>query len=170
MLALLKTETLLDVGCGDFGWMRELALGCHYIGVDCVQNVVDLNTKTYGSANRLFYALDATKDLLPRADTVLCREVLFHLSFKDISALLGNVHACGASSLIATTDAGTDFNSDILSGDYRILNLNRSPFCFPPLELWIPDDVLTPGRVPGIWKLSKLPWRRWAHPQAVRAD
>jgi hypothetical protein len=139
--------------------MHEVALSCNYIGVECVQSVIDLNTETHGSANRCFYALDATKDPLPLADTILCREVLFHLSFQDISALMRNLLASGATNLIATTDSFTDFNSDILSGDFRLLNLNKSPFCFPPADLWIPDDEVTPGRVLGVWNLSKLPHR-----------
>jgi SAM-dependent methyltransferase len=157
LLARLNTKALLDVGCGDFGWLRELAVNCDYFGVDCVRDVIDRNAATYGSASRTFHALDATADPLPPADTVLCRDVLFHLSFKDIAALIRNVRASGASTLIATTDAGTEFNSDIRSGDFRLLNLHEAPLCFPPPEFAIPDDGVQPGRSLGVWKLSMLP-------------
>jgi hypothetical protein len=170
LLAHLNTKTLLDIGCGDFNWMRELTLNCNYIGVDCVQHVIDENNAIYGRPGRIFSALDATTDPLPRADTVLCREVLFHLSFKDISALIRNVRASGASTLIVTTDADTDFNADIWSGDFRMLNLHKAPFHFRPPDLSIPDDGVMPGRTLGVWNLSQLPsvesnsgkvWRTW---------
>jgi SAM-dependent methyltransferase len=156
LLAGLNTKTLLDVGCGDFGWMRELALNCDYIGVDCVQDIIGLNTATYGSPKRHFRVLDATTDPLPHADTVLCREVLFHLSFEDILALIRNVCASGASNLITTTDVATGFNADILSGDFRILNLTKAPLHFPPPDLSVPDDGVLAGRTLGVWKVSKL--------------
>jgi hypothetical protein len=157
LLASLHTRTLLDVGCGDFNWMRELVIDCQYIGIDVAKNIIDLNVRKYGSANRTFYTLDASKDPLPLADTVLCREVLFHLSFEDLGAFIHNMRASGASTLIATNDLGTDFNADVMSGDFRLLNLTRPPFHFPPPETCIPDDDLSPRRVLAVWSVSNLP-------------
>lgn len=155
VLALLETKTLLDVGCGDFNWMREVTLKCHYLGVDCVQDVIDQNTATYGCANRAFTTLDATTDRLPEADTVLCREIFLYLSFEDVWSIIRNVCVCGAAILIATTDTATEFNADILSGDSRLLNLHKPPFCFPPTDLFIPDDAVQPGRTLGVWEVCK---------------
>jgi SAM-dependent methyltransferase len=157
LLARLNTKTMLDVGCGDFNWMRQLELNCRYIGVDVAPCVIDQNIRNYGSANRTFYALDATTDPLPPADTILCREVFFHLSFADIWALIRNMRASGVCTMIATNDAGTDFNADILSGDFRLLNLTKRPFCFSRSELCIPDDEVSPGRVLAVWNLSDVP-------------
>jgi hypothetical protein len=157
LLASLHTRTLLDVGCGDFNWMCKLVIDCQYIGIDVVRNIIDLNVRKYGSANRTFYTLDASKDPLPLADTVLCREVLFHLSFEDIGAFIQNMRASGISTMIATNDLGTDFNADIMSGDFRLLNLTKPPFQFPHPERCIPDDELSPGRVLAVWSVSNLP-------------
>ena len=90
-------------------------------------------------------------------DTVLCREVLFHLSFNDIRLLIQNLRANGVSILIATNDVATGFNSDIVSGDFRLLNLTKPPFRFPSPELSIPDDGVSPGRVLGAWHIKNLP-------------
>ena len=157
LLTRLKTKTLLDIGCGDFNWMRELEIDANYIGVDCVPDLIEQNNATYGSLKRVFFSLDATTEPLPEADTVLCREVLFHLSFKDILAVIRNVRASGAINLIATTNLDTDFNADIWSGDFRILNLNKSPFHFPPPDFSIADDEVSSGRMLGVWKVSRLP-------------
>lgn len=157
ILAQLQTKTLLDVGCGDFNRVRTVPLGCEYIEIDCVQSVIEKNKAHYRGQSRHFYALDATRDPLPQADTVLCREILFHLSFHDIWALLQNVRRSGASSLIATNDAGSEFNADIWSGDYRILNLTKAPFRFGPPSISIPDDEVTPDRILAVWSFAELP-------------
>jgi SAM-dependent methyltransferase len=157
LLARLHTKTILDVGCGDFNWMSRLELDCRYIGVDVASSVIEQNIRNYGSVNRTFYDLDATTDPLPSADTILCREVFFHLSFADIWALIRNMRLSGVSTMIATNDAGTDFNADILSGDFRLLNLTKPPFCFPRSQLFIPDDEVSPGRMLAAWRLSDVP-------------
>jgi hypothetical protein len=161
LLATLGTTTLLDVGCGDFNWMRDVKLDCGYIGIDVARMVIALNVRTYGSASRTFLTLDATQDSLPAADTALCREVLFHLSFADIWALLRNVRASGVRRIIATTDSATDFNADILSGDFRLLNLTKPPFRFPSPATFISEDESVPGRALAVWSMSELPLRRF---------
>ena len=154
LLADLKTKTLIDVGCGDFNWMQDLSIDCDYVGVDVAQTVIDQNTRRYGTTTRSFITLDATKDPLPPADTALCREILFHLSFDDIRSLMQNLRGSGISTLIATHDVVTSFNADILSGDFRLLNLTKPPFRFPPPELFIPDDGVSPGRVLAAWTIT----------------
>jgi hypothetical protein len=156
VLRTLGTRTLLDVGCGDFNWMKEVELPCAYIGLDVVADVIKANEAAYGSEARAFKVLDATRESLPQADTVLCRDVLFHLSFGDIRRVIENVRGSGATFLMATNDSGLTLNADILSGDFRLLNLGKRPFCFPPPFLSIPDDGVNPGRVLAVWNLSEL--------------
>src|ERR1700730_3784568 len=69
-LASLATQVLLDIGCGDLTWMKELDLPCQYIGVDIVPGVIAVNAARYGSQSRSFAVLDATRDSLPPSDTV----------------------------------------------------------------------------------------------------
>jgi len=157
LLKSIGSQTVLDVGCGDFHWMKEVQIPCSYVGVDIVQQVVEANIARYGSQNRTFHTLDATCDPLPRADTVLCREVLFHLSFSDVWRLVDNIRKSGASALVATNDNGLTLNADILSGDFRMLNLQKPPFSFPLPILSIPDSCVTPGRVLAVWMVSSLP-------------
>ena len=93
---------------------------------------------------------------MPDADTILCREILFHLSFEDIHQLLRNFARKPRAWLIATTDIMTFFNADIRSGDFRILNLRRGPFKFPEPDFVIDDSGLIPGRQLGIWRFDRL--------------
>ncbi|MFF5173156.1 class I SAM-dependent methyltransferase [Micromonospora sp. NPDC000089] len=157
LLARLGARSLLDVGCGDFNWMSEVDLGAvEYTGVDIVPSVIQDNLARHRTAKRSFRCLDAVTEALPQADAVLCREVLFHLSFSDAERLLDNIRSSGARHLIATTDTATGFNSDIRTGDFRLLNLRRRPFAFPePLHV-IADDVVQPGRGVGVWRIEEI--------------
>ena len=156
LLTELNTQTLLDVGCGDFLWMKEINLDCQYIGIDIVEDVITANDRVYASETRIFQKLDATIDALPKADTVLCREVIFHLCFADIWRVLANIKRSQAVFLIVTNDPSLRYNADIVSGDFRLLNLHRAPFYLPSPNLSIPDDRLSPGRTLSVWKTSEL--------------
>lgn len=153
ILADLGCKTLVDVGCGDWTWMRHVPLDCDYVGVDIVPEVIATNG-VHATDRVRFLVLDAIRAPLPPADVVLCREVLFHLSFKDGLSVLRNI--CRSSThLIATTDA-TWFNSDIRTGDFRMLNLRRRPFGLPAPLLSVPDDSVTPRRMLGVWSTDAV--------------
>lgn len=138
-LARHGVRSLLDAPCGDFGWLSKVDLGVSYTGADIVPSLVDENERRYGgpSAGRRFVTLDLTKDALPHADLVLCRDCLVHLSFDNIGRALANIQASGATYLLTTTFLEHDANTDIEDGDWRMLNLERAPFNLPP-----PIDVL----------------------------
>ncbi|RYY26485.1 MAG: class I SAM-dependent methyltransferase [Sphingomonadales bacterium] len=156
LLDRLQATSVLDIGCGDFTWMQALDLPCPYVGVDIVGSVIAQNQAQFGSLRRKFIELDAVTDPLPTADIVLCREVLFHLSFADGLALLRNALATEARYLIMTTDRGTVFNSDIATGDFRPLNLERAPFRLPrPIDT-IEDSAVADGRLLGIWTADSV--------------
>lgn len=157
LLADLGARSLLDVGCGDFTWMQHVGLGVEYTGIDVVQSVISANQAAFASSAQHFYCMDAVEDALPRADVVLCREVLFHLSLADIKRLVNNVKLSGARYLVATSDTCTDFNADIRTGDYRPLNLQRRPFHFPRPQMWLPDEAVLAGRGLGAWALNEIP-------------
>ena len=157
VLQSIGSRILLDAGCGDFNWMKEVRLPCKYIGVDIVPAVIEANASAYGSAERTFRVIDLTRDPLPAVDTVLCREVLFHLSFRDVWRVIENVRDSGASFLITTNDSGLRLNADILSGDFRRLNLWKAPFFFPSPVVSIPDSNVDSGRILGVWEVATLP-------------
>ena len=157
LMHLLGTQSLLDIGCGDFTWMKEVSFAFQYIGIDIVQDVIEKNNARYRSEKRSFQVIDATHEALPQADAILCREVLFHLSFADIRRMIRNIRRSGSSVLMATNDNELKYNADILSGDFRLLNLHKSPFFFPRAAASIPDDGVLPGRTLSAWKLADLP-------------
>ncbi len=158
----MQVRVLLDAPCGDFHWMKNLELDLDkYIGVDIVPELIALNQQKYGSEKREFFKLDVTTDDLPRADLILCRDCLVHFSFKDIAAALKNFKKSRSPYLLTTTFTRTGKNEDIVTGDWRPLNLQLSPFNFPePLKL-INENIkygngIYADKSLGMWKLEDI--------------
>lgn len=155
----LGARSFLDVPCGDFNWMQDVDLGVErYIGADIVEALIAENRRRYAREGREFLKLDLVRDALPKVDIVFCRDCLIHLSFADIRGALGNIKRSGSRYLLTTTHVDRDRNRDILTGDFRPINLQVAPFHFPePLllidEQW-PD--IADKRL-GLWAVEDIP-------------
>jgi 2-polyprenyl-3-methyl-5-hydroxy-6-metoxy-1,4-benzoquinol methylase len=158
ILTELKAKALLDAGCGDFNWLRSVSLGgVKYIGIDVVEELIERNTKLYGSAERSFMVADITRDRLPSADVVLCRHCLIHLPNRQIKLALRNLAATGAAYLLATSSPNVTFNRDIWPGSFRPINLTVAPFNLPqPARLL--NDSRPNAEQPelGLWRFAEL--------------
>ncbi|HVS61137.1 MAG TPA: hypothetical protein VHE82_10645 [Gemmatimonadaceae bacterium] len=74
-LRQLEARVLLDVPCGDFAWMEHVDLsGIEYIGGDIVPSIIEENQRLHAGESRRFARLDLTRDILPDADVLLCRD------------------------------------------------------------------------------------------------
>lgn len=128
-------------------------LPCRYIGIDIVPSVIERNMRQFGRPDRSFAVVDACSEDIPDADVVLCREVLFHLSFADSLRLMVNVRASGARYPLATTNPHIGVNLDIPSGEHSDRNLEIGPLKLGPPQQSIWDGAITKDRVLGLWKL-----------------
>jgi len=157
LLSRLDCQALLDLGCGDFNWMKNVRLECKYIGADIVDSIIQSNNDHYACAHRTFLNLDATRSTLPDGvDVVLCREVLFHLSNQDIFRVLKNVKDSTATYFISTNIDIESENLDTFTGGYRPLNLQKPPFNFPqPIDV-IHDHGVSEDRYLCLWKVGDL--------------
>jgi hypothetical protein len=123
--------------------------------------VVEPLQTAFTDSQHRFLVLDLTRDDLPQADALLCRDCLVHLSFADIRRALANVLRSGIPYLMTTTFPGCEVNEDIVTGDWRPLNLTRPPFDFPP-----PLELLNEGCTEGgglfadkslaVWQTAKV--------------
>ena len=151
--------SMLDAPCGDFVWMNEVSFPAQfdYIGGDIVSLLVDGLAQKYGSSARKFVKLDVTKDELPKVDLWLCRDCLIHLSNKDALSALRNFVRSDIKLLMTTTYDYGRVNTDISTGDFRVINLRRPPFSLPkPIEM-ITDYVYPfPPRRLAIWSHDQL--------------
>jgi hypothetical protein len=162
LLTELAVRTLLDLPCGDYSWMRTIGLsGIRYIGADLLPEIVQSLAAEFGGPRREFLVLDLTRDRLPRADLLLCRDCLVHLSYADIRRALANVARSGIPYLLATTFPAGDANEDIVTGDWRVLDLEGAPFHLPPPER-ILNEGCTEGdgafadKSLGLWRVAEL--------------
>lgn len=154
-MTLLNSRSMVDVGCGDWNWMKRRPFAFDYTGVDIVPEVVAANQRHAGESVR-FAVCNAIEECPPPADFALCREVIFHLSFAHAKKLIDNVKR-SAKYMCVTTDFDIIFNSDIRTGDFRQINLLRAPFSFPAPVCLIPDKGRLAGRYLGVWSTATLP-------------
>ncbi len=165
----LGIASILDIPCGDFAWMRHVPLPqVAYTGADIVPHLVAANqqhfstSSTSGPGSRRFALLDLTQDALPQADLVFCRDCLVHLSFAHIQQALTNLRNSASQWLLTTTFPAHHFNEDIEDGDWRMLNLERAPFHFPPPQVLLNEGCTEQegkyaDKSLGLWRIADLP-------------
>jgi SAM-dependent methyltransferase len=164
LIERLDVRSMLDVPCGDYNWFQHVERADHvqYIGADIVRPLVDANRAKYANSNTSFEHLDVTKDRLPRVDLVLCRDLLFHLPNRKALEAVDNILASGCKWLLTTSHIDCDKNYDIMTGSFRLINLELEPFSFGPAEFAIEDWVEgSPPRYLGLWPADHL--RRRLH-------
>jgi hypothetical protein len=145
-LRKLDARVLLDAPCGDLSWMQRVDLGSvAYIGGDIVPEIVAANQQRWGGANRRFIQLDLTRDELPDADVLLCRDCLVHLSYANIRAVFRNVARSAARYVLLTSFPGRGDNKDIEDGDWRPLDFGAPPFDLPSPVLTIVEECEEEG-------------------------
>lgn len=130
-------STMLDIPCGDFYWMNSVNLkGIDYIGADIVRDLIQSNREKYKRDNVCFKNLNLIRDKMPRVDLVFCRDCLVHFSFDDIFLALHNICDSQSELLLTTTFTDRKDNYDIVTGQWRVINLEVAPFMFPkPLKI-----------------------------------
>jgi hypothetical protein len=161
--SLIKTfniTSIADAPCGDFNWMKHVDLGsCNYIGLDIVKTIIDQNTQFFASPSRTFKHLNLIEDRINTVDLIICRDLLAHLTNNEVLEVLRNFKKSGSKYLLVTTNTRVNQNNDISTGDWRLLNLEKSPFNFPKPLAMIEEDVpfeLERGKCLGLWLLDEI--------------
>ena len=133
-LPKLKVKHLIDAPCGDFNWMRFVIpkLNLTYLGIDIVPALIKKNREVYGQENISFLCANICEDVIPNCDMIMVRDCLFHLSNNDIAKFLKNLHSVNYRYLLTTNHIITENfqNTDIISGDFRFIDIFRPPFNF----------------------------------------
>lgn len=152
-------KTFLDAPCGDFHWMKSAVnqIRATYIGGDIVKSLIESNKLKYERDGVQFVHLDITKDSLPKADIMFCRDCLFHLSYRDIASFLDNFLRSKIPLLMTTSHTANMHleNRDIKTGDWRWFYLMKPPFDFPEAYQ---EAIIDGGgdRMMYIWTKSEL--------------
>jgi SAM-dependent methyltransferase len=155
----LNVRTFLDAPCGDWNWMRTVDLtGVDYTGADVVPEVIASNQERFARPCVRFLVADLTKDDLPRADLILCRDCWVHLSFQDIGAMLENFRRSGAAWLLVSNSPHVETNENKLTSlRWRYLNLRKAPFHFPPALESRKDHYADVQFEITLWRIADLP-------------
>lgn len=145
-----KIRSVFDGPCGDFNWMKLVVneTDVDYTGADIVLPLIERNQSRYGSESVRFIKLDLTKDSLPTADLMICRDCLFHLSYDDCLLLLTNFTKSNFKYLLTTTYYNNNNfkNVNIITGHFRMIDLHAEPFYFPRETLYKIDDWIAPEK------------------------
>ena len=165
LLQELDVGSMLDCGCGDCHWLQHTQLeNVEYCGVDVVPELIERNRRRYARRGWSFEFADASRDSLPRTDLILSRDCWIHLSFHYIHASLANFQRTGATYLLTTTYRGLASNREMLTGQWRPLDLELAPFHLPPPERFLREgecevDGRRLVRGLGLWRLADVPRR-----------
>lgn len=85
----LKTESVLDVGCGDLQFWDGV-LPTRYTGIDISRSIIAENRNRHPSRN--FFAMDATIAMIAPSDAVICFDMLWHIiDDTDYECILRNL-------------------------------------------------------------------------------
>ncbi len=159
----LGVQSILDIPCGDFHWMRDVDLaGIWYVGADVVDEMVQRNRDLFGSAFRRFECVNLITGPLPVADMVFCRDCLVHLPYEDALAALETIRQSSCRWLLTTTFTRATPNIDLNSAGWRPLNLMLPPFNLPAPARLITEKCTEAGGLAGdkslgLWRISDLP-------------
>jgi len=163
LLSEMKITSLLDIPCGDFNWMKEVDLSkIDYVGADIVDELIYKNIRKYKHRKNLkFKVLNLISDTLPKTDILILRDCLVHLSNKDIYSAIKNIKSSGSKYLLSTTFIDHQLNIDIVTGDWRPLNLQKHPFNFPSPILIINENCTEANgeysdKSLALWDINKI--------------
>ncbi len=159
IVSRLAIRSLLDAPCGDWNWMQHIHLPvAQYYGIDIVPGVIESNRRRFPRRGVDFQVRDLTTDPLPKVQMIMCRDCWVHLAFADIAAVLENFKRTGAEYLLVNNHPQAESNRDQFTGvAWRLLDLTRAPFNFPPPLESFPDGGDIDPNIMCLWKLQDLP-------------
>lgn len=121
-----KIKTILDAGCGDWQFSKLIDWsGLSYVGIDIVPFLIEENNKKYSCKNIKFYKKNIITDDLPKADLIIAKDVLQHLSNENIFKFLPKLKNYKFTLLI--NDSGSE-NTDCKNGNFRKMDLRKPPY------------------------------------------
>jgi SAM-dependent methyltransferase len=127
-------RTVVDAGCGDWQFSRLIDWsGKRYLGVDIVPEMIAGNRQSFASESIEFIAGDVRAQRLPKADLLLCKDVLQHWDVESIAVFLSrNLRRYRYALItndIASIHVGSEMlNADIPIGHWRPIDLECPPF------------------------------------------
>ena len=126
-----KCVSVTDLGCGDLTWMSKTSLfqneKISYVGIDIAEPLIIKHSFAY--PKKLFLNKDiVTNNDIPYSSLIIIRDVIFHLSIKDVQSIFRNIQ--GKFDYIAITSCNNLKNEDNFNvWHFNPRNIHIEPFC-----------------------------------------
>ena len=126
-------NSILDIGCGDFNWLKHLLddnNNFRYLGVDIVEDLINTNNKFYSNSNINFICRDIINyDFPNNFDLIIIRDVFIHIKNKDIINILKKIKSNKCKFYAINNFSDVKKNIDVKDyGHHRLLNIEIDPF------------------------------------------
>lgn len=163
LVSKLGVQSIYDAPCGDFAWFKliEWLKPVNYVGADIVQEIVDANNQLYKGDKIQFFQADIVASPpaveFDEKSLWICRDCLFHLPLEDGVRVLKHFSESNFDYLLTSTHIGAEANTQINSGDFRLINLTLPPYNLPEPSVKIADYVEGyPERYLGLWSREQV--------------
>lgn len=135
-----QIKSILDLGCGDFNWMRHFDFNLieTYLGIDVVDSEIQNNNDNYSSSKIKFEHNNIIDYQIKQFDIIICKDVLVHLSYNDSLQILDNIKKSKSKFLLSTSFENF-INKDIVAGHWRPINLIDEPFNLGDPSIYYPN-------------------------------
>lgn len=155
LVAQLGISSVVDAACGEGYWQPDLP---GYLGLDVAPEAIERARELH--PGREYRQADVANGC-PRADLVICRDAIQHLSLAEGRRVLEALRSSGSTWLLASTYVGSE-NRSIATGGYYEPNLEAAPFGLPAAHLLLhdgysytdPDALRDPRKMLGLWRLE----------------
>ena len=125
-----KNRNVLDLGCGDLSIYNKNIFFNNYIAVDVVDipKYVDINDVKFIKSDIISFNYH-----LCEFNLIIIKDVFQHLSNQTIIEIFNVLKKINCEILI-NNDFSTDCNADCLNGEFRHLDICKSPFNIVPIN------------------------------------
>ncbi|MAJ23500.1 MAG: hypothetical protein CBC24_06485 [Candidatus Pelagibacter sp. TMED64] len=151
-------NSILDLACGDFVWMKDLVVSnddiIDYCGLEIVEEIVKKNQNLYGNNKIKFKNCDIISDDYPiNYDLLIIRDIFIHLTNDEIMKVIKKIKSNSYRFIAINNFSNISSNKDLKSfGSHRELNIENKPF-----NLGKPSFILNDiDRQINIYETSKL--------------
>jgi len=135
----IDAKNIYEIGCGEWKFMKNIDFTNRtYTGFDIVSNVIEKNTKQYGSPSITFKCCNILENMdeIENADLIIIKDMLVNWSNNQIKTLLQQLQERSKRIVVCSWNDQTLHDCDY--GEYRGLSVAKEP-----LKTFHPKILLT---------------------------
>lgn len=135
-------KSVIDLGCGDWEFSQYINWNCEYLGIDCVETVVQSNIENYQTDSIKFEHGDIFSDrtiLDKQCDLIILKDVLQHWDNLNIIDFINDIISRKKYKYILIINGKGHSEDRNINNRYMYAKLDADNY---PLNLWNPKVVL----------------------------